>query len=249
MGNGPVPVGRAAQDMPRGRRVWDGFGPSDQDARDMDKKWNPETRSYEYHATGLYVDGIDYDAKGALKKWEERGGATNCRKQTAQTLIAALIAEKASFEKHHLWLEEMERRIVARNAGLVDSARGKVFGGGLQGKIAYASIPVNFRPAIKAIVEAPGHHATYDRGAHQTCPAAQTGGFSQYREFHLTATRDGRAVTAVRDGIRYIYYSTTHAASTYNYQLVVFPFRLANMALPVEMPMMGGTKDGLIANP
>ncbi|WP_102226104.1 hypothetical protein [Acidimangrovimonas sediminis] len=212
----------------------------------MEKVWNVATRSYDYHATGLYIDGIDYDPAGAMKKWESRGGKDKCRKSVAQQIIRDLIQSKASFAKHHLWLEEMERRIVDKNAAMVETAKGRLRVG-LKGTISYADIPAKFRPGVKTIIESKGNHLS--RGAHKTNPANQAGGFGQFIEYHLAADKEGRAVTAVRNGEMFIYYSTTHAAATYNYQLVTFPIRLDCMDTAVDVPLSGGNRDKLLEHP
>lgn len=212
-----------------------------------EKRWDAKNRKWIYIATGIVVDGIDYDAAGAYAKWVSRAGETKCRKAMAQGIIKDMIAEERIFDKHHNWLNEMERKIVAYNADMVDRAKGKVQRGG-NGLIALAQIPQQFQAGIKAIASAPGHHPAYDRGNHRTNPAHQTGGFGQFREFHLTPQTDGRAVTAIYKGERFVYYSTTHAAATYNYQLVTFPFTLPGQP-PVQVPLSGGTRDDLIVRP
>lgn len=214
----------------------------------MEKRWNPETRSFEYHATGLFIDGIDYTLNAAMEKWHERGGARLCRDRRARSLIGKMIEEGLQFDKHHLWLNAMEARIAAANVARVAEMAGKVTGG-QSGKILWANVPATFKPGLEAIITHNGFHPAYDRGNHNTCPAKQTGGVTKFREFHLTAAQAGRAVTAEKDGEVFLYYSTTHAAGTYNYQLVVFPFLLPSNRQTYEVPMTGGNRDGLITLP
>lgn len=214
----------------------------------MEKRWNPEIRAWEYYATGLFIDGIDYTVQTAMTKWHEREGKEKCRDALARALISQMIEDGLQYDKHHLWLNAMEVRIAAAAAARVAEVTGKVTGG-QTGKILWSSIPAQYKPGLQAIITHNGHNPTYDRGAHNTCPAKQTGGFSNYREFHLTNARDGRAVTAQKGGEVFLYYSTTHAASTYNYQLVVYPFRLASNGETYEVPLSGGTRDKLIKYP
>ncbi len=214
----------------------------------MEKRWNPESRAYEHYATGPFIDGVDYTLKAAMEKWHQRGGAGLCSDSRARILIGKMIEDGLQYDKHHLWLNAMEAGIAAANAVRVAEMTGKVTGG-QTGKILWANVPANFKPGLQAIITYNGYNPTYDRGAHNTCPAKQTGGVSNFREFHLTITKEGRAVTAQKDGEIFLYYSTTHAAATYNYQLVVFPFRLTSNGESYEVAMTGGKRDKLITLP
>ena len=216
----------------------------------MKKVWNRDTREYEYEQEGVWVDGVDYDHKGAMAKWKARDGASRCRKSMAEIIIRRMIVEKQSFEKHHHWLDEIDRQTVIENGKMVAVALGRV-SPGKSGQILHSAIPAKFRPAIRAILKDGG--GGYSRGAHQTNPARQTGGFSDYKEYQLTSPgrRDGegRATTAVRKREVFIWYSTTHAHATYNYQLITFPFRLNGMFEDVVVPMTGGIRDKVIKRP
>lgn len=114
---------------------------------------------------------------------------------------------------------------------------------GKNGHISLSAVPNNHRVAVRNLIDqndpTPGH----DRGAHATNPS--TGAAGTYREFDLTAGRDGRATRLNRNGRRAIYYSNTHAFGTYKYALVtdahgrplLRPGAVASRAAPPEVPL------------
>ncbi len=210
----------------------------------MQKVWNAETRSYDYVQEGVLVDGIDYPLKEAMAKWDQRNGAKEVRKSMAQLVIKQMIDAKASFAKHHLWLEKIEEEVVRANSALIPNARGKT---GLTGTISWKDIPKKYRAALLGIAN--GQGGNWSRGPHQTIPAKQQGGFRESKEYHLDAAQDGRATTAMQGGTMFIYYSTTHSFATYNYHLVTFPFKIHTMEDTVEVPLTGGAKDPVIKLP
>lgn len=216
----------------------------------MKKKWNVTTRQYDYVAEGLFIDGIDYNEAKAYNKWIERKGASKCSKTRAQRIIRKLIADGESFAKHHNWLEEMEHCILKEHHASIDAVKGK--GKGVTHTVEFGTIPSKYRAGLLAIAN--NNTASYARGPHNTCPAHQTGAVTTYKEFHLTKTgEEGRATTAkARTGnLAYIYYSTSHAFSTYNYFLVTIPvsIELNGAKITKQVPLTTPPRDGLITLP
>jgi hypothetical protein len=210
----------------------------------MRKTWNAFTRTYDYIQEGLLVDGIDYTFKAAMEKWAQRKGAASCRKSTAQRIVKRMVEDHEIYDKHHLWLEKIEERVIAENHALIYPARGKT---GDLGTIQWAQIPVTYRTALLDIAN--GQGANWSRGPHQTCPAKEAGGFTNSIEYHLNAKKDGRATTALRSGSMYIYYSTMHSFATYNYHLVIFPMKINTMTDALDVPLTGEPRDKLIVLP
>ncbi|EPX79032.1 hypothetical protein [Litoreibacter arenae] len=216
----------------------------------MKKVWNPATRSYDFLADGLTVDGVEYDEQTAMAKWNDRQGASKCRKAVARSIIKTMVQDCENFDKHHLWLGEMENRILSLNHDLIDRVKGKGSGG--KHTISFKNIPTARRPGILAIVN--GNGANHDRKKqHNTTPALQVNAVQgPFKEYHLVvASEDGRATTAMCRGEMLIYYSTTHAAATYNYHLVTFPCTLDinGTSVTLEVPLSGGSRDNLLTLP
>jgi len=201
----------------------------------MKKVWNTTTRSYEHHAEGILVDQKDYTIDEAYIKWVSRGGNNLGRKKVVKVILGKMYKEKATFDKHHHFLEAIEQKILEENASYVATYLGKA-----NKKIAYSSIPQNYRAAIRTIINGTPHN--YDRGKHTTKPSISAA-VKDFKEYHLDNKQNGRATTATHNGMLFIYYSNTHAAATYNYHLVTIKHK------GTEVPMIGGTRDGLIKNP
>lgn len=205
----------------------------------MKKVWNVEKREYDWVAEGIWVDGTDYTRDAAIAKWGTRFPRLARRHLLASTM-RALIDEKASFTKMHEFLEEVERRIIAVNAKYAND-----FLGNGNKSIDYESIPAGYRAGIQMI--AAGDN-TYKRSAHTTKPSIRGGNNST--EYHLTADEKGRATSATfGGGLKFVYYSTSHAFGTYNYHLVTYKFTSSSGEESTVPIMCGDSRDGLIKYP
>jgi hypothetical protein len=205
----------------------------------MKKVWNVKTREYDWVQEGVWVSGNDYDCDGAYEKWNSRFPKM-ARKTVVLNLLQRYVDAKRSFVKMHEFLEEIEKDLLALNHGYVATYLGKG-----NHKIAYTAIPQVYRGGIQAIaLGTTGPPLDFDRGRHTSCPSISASAHS-YREYHLRSNREGRATSALADGMLLIYYSLGHAAGTYSYHLVTHEFGPGK----VEVPLTGGRRDALIKRP
>lgn len=192
--------------------------------------WDPIAMAYRYEPSGVQIQGTSFtDANDIIVKLASYDFRILARPFVKNIVIREMVRD--GFTSMTSWrgvYDEVVRRIALR-APLALPWRGR------NGMIEFLSIPVQFRAALRNLIDNDNPLPGHDRGAHTGIPMAETAGAGNPREYDLSADANGRATRCQKDGTIAYYYSTTHAGASYNYHLIVSGGR----------PILRGAIDGI----
>jgi hypothetical protein len=193
--------------------------------------WDRAAGKWTQVPDGIQVGGTSFTDQSVVKdKLTEKSLLPDARNQTVVTVINAMIADVFSAQT---W-KEVYDEIVGRIKNLAPT-KDAWLGKSGNGYTEWSQIPLNYRTALKNLIDngnpAPGH----DRGAHTVNPMKIQGNVQETLEYDLESNRNGRATRVKKQGVYAYYYSTGHAAATYSYYLIVRG----------DKPVLRGAIDGI----
>ena len=214
----------------------------------MKRVWNVHTRVYDMVQEGVLLHGTDITtAADFVRIWQEVHGNEQVSARHLQTIFGKL-CERVPLPVYALENDlkrDIKHELAKIYVGYAYQFQGRKGTGGRDTHIKYTAVPQGYRLGLQAVIS--GDPTPYHRGAHNSNPSVNSGAQAK-NEYHLTTTQDGRVTTARFSGSPLVacYYSLGHAAATYSYHLVTYTYRDEVSDEDWELPLLGGTVDGLL---